>query len=210
MRGRVGVLDFEGLSRCQNRQADLDPGVLRQRQGAFDCIGATWRCREAQAHAVFSPRNKRELKGGFDIIVKDGRNGLRGAQQGSGRIPQDEEKCLRGLLEVIADNADCDGLVGRAGRKNQRAGFRRKITARDGATIGGTEFDGHDLAARRRQVHFKEAIGDPLIAFHQDGPDDREQRNVIISDDANGLGDGERGIGRIAQGDEERLVRLDG
>ena len=59
-------------------------------------------------------------------------------------------------------------------------------------------------------MHFKEAIGDPLIAFRQDGPDDREQRNVIISDDANGLGDGERGIGRIAQGDEERLVRLDG
>src|SRR6266498_226858 len=144
------------------------------------------------------------------VVVGDGAapsSPLEGSVRRPGEV---DEEGLVPLLHRVADDRDGNGLAGFPWRKGQRSRRRYVVVAGDGPrTIGGGVVHRHGPAAGRSELHREDGKGRPGVALDDRDVVDRELgQRVIVQNGALPLTLADGRVARIAQVDEEGLVRF--
>ncbi len=145
------------------------------------------------------------------VVVEDSAHTLRVGDGGVDRVAQVDEEGLVYLNDVVAVDGDRDCLGEHAGSEDQRAAGRDVVHAGGcGAVRCGVVYgDRVDAGLGERDCEHC-VNGRASVAFGHADIVDRDVGHVVVEDGAHALRVGDRGVGRAAQVDEERLIQLDG
>src|SRR5262249_50787623 len=139
------------------------------------------------------------------VVVHDGAGGDGPGQGGAADVPQGQAERLIALVERVAVNRHGDGHRGLAGRDGGRARSVRVVAAGQGRAVGRVVTEGDRRRAGLRQADDEVRRSRAGVALGDRGVG-HAQADVVVEDRAGGGRTGEGGVGRVGEGDGERLV----